>query len=135
LREVFFLSQSFEDNLPLVQRETEVITSYRFGAIVIKGKQYTSDVIIYPEKIDDGWWRKEGHLLFPQDLEKVVKEKPEILIVGTGSPGLMKVPSATLEWIQSKGIDVIVKPTEVACQIYNQLYQSKKTIAVLHLTC
>lgn len=112
-----------------------MITSYRFGVIVIEGKQYTSDVIIYPDKIDDKWWRKEGHLLLPQDLEEVVKEKPEVIIIGTGNPGLMKVPSTTLGWIRSRRIDVKVKPTKSACQIYNQLYHSQKTIAVLHLTC
>jgi len=113
----------------------KVITSYRFGVIVIEDKQYTSDVIIYPDKVDDRWWRKEGHLLLPEDLEEVIKEKPEIIIIGTGNPGLMKVPPATLEWIQLKGIQVKIKPTKLACQTYNQLYQSKKTIALLHLTC
>jgi len=112
-----------------------VITSYKFGVIVIGEKRYTSDVIIYPEKIDDKWWRKEGHLLLPEDLEEVVEEKPEVLVIGTGSLGLMKVPSFTLKWIQSKGISVRVKPTKLACQVYNQTYQSKKTIAALHLTC
>lgn len=112
-----------------------MITSYGFGVIVIEGKQYTSDVIIYPDKIDDKWWRKKGHLLLPQDLEEVVKEKPEVVIIGTGNHGSMKVPSTTLGWIRSRGIDVKVKPTKSACQIYNQLYHSQKTIAVLHLTC
>lgn len=112
-----------------------MITSYRFGVVVIGDKQYTSDVIIYPDKVDDRWWRKEGHLLLPEDLEEAIKEKPEIIIIGTGNPGLMKVPPATLEWIQSKGIEVKIKPTKLACQTYNQLYQPKKTIALLHLTC
>ena len=112
-----------------------MIDSYEFGHIVIDGKRYTSDIIIYPDKIDPDWWRKEGHLLLPEDLKEVVKQNPEVLIIGTGDPGLMRVPATTQEWIQSQGIEIRVKPTQSACQIYNQLCKTKKTIAALHLTC
>ncbi len=136
MREVINLSQSFEESLLFsAKTEDEVITSYKFGVIIIGGKQYTSDVIIYPDRVDDKWWRKRGHLLLPQDLEEAVKEKPAVIIVGTGNPGLMKVPSTTLGWVKSKGIDIKVEPTKSACRTYNQFYHSRKTIAVLHLTC
>jgi len=50
----------------------KMINSYTFGVIVVNGKKYYSDIIIYPNKVDDNWWREEGHLLIPRDLEKVV---------------------------------------------------------------
>jgi len=112
-----------------------MIDSYEFGHIVINGKHYHSDVIIYPDRVDDHWWRKEGHLLLPEDLKEVVKENPEILVIGTGNSGLMKVPSATLNWIKSKKIEVRIEPTQTACHTYNQLCSSHKVIAALHLTC
>lgn len=37
------------------------IENYNFGEIKIDGKTYTSDVIIYKDKVEDSWWRKEGH--------------------------------------------------------------------------
>ncbi len=136
MREVIYLSQSLEESLLFsAKTEDEVITSYRFGVIIIGGKQYTSDVIIYQDRVDDKWWRKKGHLILPQDLEKAIKERPAVIVVGAGNRGLMKVPSTTLGWVKSKGIDIKVRPTKSACQIYNQFYHSKKTIAVLHLTC
>ncbi|MEA3485430.1 MAG: MTH938/NDUFAF3 family protein [Candidatus Aerophobetes bacterium] len=112
-----------------------MIDLYEFGHIVIDGKHYRSDVIIYSNKIDGHWWRKEGHLLLPEDLKEVVKEKPEILIIGTGNSGLMKVPSATLSWVKSKKIKVYAESTQKACQIYNRLCNSNKVIAAFHLTC
>ena len=68
-----------------------MIDSYDFGRIVVDGKAYTSDVIIFPDKVKDNWWRKEGHALYIEDIESVVKEKPEVLIVGTGNYGLLEV--------------------------------------------
>jgi len=113
-----------------------MINSYKFGYIVVDGKSYTSDVIIYPQKINAHWWREEGHLLLPQDIKEILlKEKPEVLIIGTGDLGLMKVPPETLKYIKSKGIEVKVEPTRLACQLYNKIYNSRKTIAALHLTC
>lgn len=65
---------------------TFLIDSYEFGRIAVDGKNYTSDVIIFPDKVLDGWWRKNGHSLHLQDLKKVLEAepKPEVLVVGTG---------------------------------------------------
>jgi len=112
-----------------------MIDSYDFGRIVVDGKAYTSDVIIFPDKVKDNWWRKEGHALHIEDIELVVAEKQEVLIVGTGNYGLLKVLPETKEYIESKGIELIVEPTEKACEIYNEVSKDKKAVAALHLTC
>jgi hypothetical protein len=112
-----------------------MIDAYDFGRIVIDGTTFTSDVIIYPDRIQDQWWRKDGHVLSQTDVESVVREQPEVLIVGTGKYGVMKVPAQTRRYIESKGIEVHIEPTEQACELYNQIAQEKRTIAALHLTC
>jgi len=113
-----------------------MIDSYDFGRIVIDGKQYTSDLIIFPNRVLSGWWRKEGHLLHINDLDEVVKEKAGVLIIGTGHSGLMKVPTETQEFIKGKGFELIIQPTEEACKTYNSLVKSgKRVLAAIHLTC
>ena len=44
------------------------IDSYSFGQIVIDARAYASDVIIYSDRVDAAWWRKEGHRLHPEDI-------------------------------------------------------------------
>lgn len=114
------------------------ISHYSFGKITIEGKTYTSDVIIYSNRVDSSWWRKEGHYLQPVDLTDVVNAKPDILIIGTGNSGVMRVPEETLKFIKSKGIEVHFEITGRAVELYNKL-QAEKTnkiiIATLHLTC
>ena len=112
-----------------------MIDSYSFGHIVIEGKMYNSDLIIYQDCVDNKWWRKKGHLLQKEDISDVIKIKPEILIVGTGKPGLMEVSEDTKKFIQSKGIKLIVDNTENACKIYNKLKGKNEVITALHLTC
>jgi hypothetical protein len=112
-----------------------MIDSYDFGHIVIDGKAYTSDVIIFPDRVNSHWWRKEGHELCVDDLVDVLNQKPDVIVVGTGNPGLMKVLPETEKLIKSQGIELIVQPTKEACQSYNQISSSQNVIALLHLTC
>lgn len=112
-----------------------MIDSYDFGEVVIDGKRYTSDVIILPNGIRDQWFRREGHRLCADDLGDVLDKKPDVIVVGTGNPGLMKVLPETERLIESKGIKLIVQPTREACRTYNQLTPSQEVVALLHLTC
>lgn len=111
------------------------IDSYSFGRIVINGKTYTSDVIIYPGTVNSDWWRREGHLLQLADLEEALQAKPDVLVIGTGSFGIMHVPGETVDRITAKGIAVKVERTGKAVEVYNELQGKVTVIAALHLTC
>ena len=111
------------------------IDSYHFGEIVINGKQYSSDVVIFPDRVRDDWWRKTGHELCLKDIAGVMTENLEVLVVGTGDSGLMKVLPEVEQAAQARGIKLIVEPTEQACNTYNQLSHSQKAVAALHITC
>jgi hypothetical protein len=110
------------------------IEHYSFGKITIDGKTYTSDVIIYPGRVDSSWWRKEGHYLQVVDLTDVINAKPEVLIIGTGYSGVMRVPKETISHLESKGIEVHVARSEKAVEMFNKLQKEKIAIAALHLT-
>ncbi len=111
------------------------IDSYRSGNIIIDGNTYTSDVIIYPDHVDGSWWRKQGHRLSIDDLRGILEARPEVLVVGMGSPGLMQVPPETSDHIEAQGIELVVEPTDKACKTYNLLKDSRRVVAALHLTC
>ena len=74
-------------------------------------------------------------MLQKDDLTDVIRYEPDIIIVGTGEPGLMKVPDETMRFIESKGIELIIEDTKNACKTYNKFKENKKVIATLHLTC
>lgn len=112
-----------------------MIESYNFGIIVIDGQKYTSDLIIFPDRVESSWWRNTGHRLCLQDLESVIKEEPEVLVVGTGFTGLMKVEEEVKNYAQEKGITLVIEKTKKATQSYNELAPTKKTIGAFHLTC
>ena len=112
-----------------------MIDSVRFGHIVIHGREYTSDVIIYPDRVEADWWRKEGHTLYPEDIEAVFVRKPEILVVGTGVSGLMRVSPEVEDRLKAAGILLRAERTERACALFNELSGHRNVVAALHLTC
>ena len=112
-----------------------MIDSYDFGRIVINGKRYNSDLIVFPDRVRDGWCRKEGHQLHVEDLKDVLEAKPEVLVVGTGYSGLMAVPPETRKYVESEGIELTAQKTAEACKTFNRLVKSRKVVATLHLTC
>ncbi|WP_455392446.1 Mth938-like domain-containing protein [[Eubacterium] cellulosolvens] len=112
-----------------------MIDEYRFGHIVIKGKEYTSDVKIFPERVVGDWWRTQGHSLAISDISDILAAPPEVLIIGTGSAGVLKVPESVQQDIKNRGIELIIERTGDACEIYNRLKDSKRVVAALHLTC
>ena len=112
------------------------VEAYSFGHIQIDGAKYASDVIIYPQGVQAKWWRKEGHKLHPEDLSEVLAAPPEVLVIGTGYFGRMKVPQKTLDALHAKGIETHVAPTRAAIEEFNRLQrEAARIVAALHLTC
>ncbi len=110
------------------------IEHYEFGKIVINGKVYTGDLMIIGEKIVENWWREEGHLLQIHDIFEVFEYKPEILVIGTGANGFMKVSEDLIKKLNDEGIDYYILNTKEAVKKFNEL-KNKKIAALFHLTC
>jgi hypothetical protein len=96
------------------------IEHYAFGTITINGRLYKSDVLVYPDgRVDDGWWRSEGHRLGRSDIEAIIDSRPEELA----------------QDLQEAGIQLVVRPTGEAVDIYNTMVREHNVAACLHLTC
>ncbi len=115
------------------------IEEYRFGHINVDGTVYTDDVIISPDGVNDSWWREKGHEVCEADLEPVWEQNPDILVVGTGARGVMKVLPDAHQTMEKKCDQVHVMRTDEAVERYNQLAEKerdrRRVVAALHLTC
>ena len=111
------------------------VDSYRFGRIVIDGRQYSSDVIIFPDRVQGAWRRGRSHEINLEDIAAILSEKPQALIVGSGAVGMVNVLPEVQRSLESQGIELVIEPTDEACNVYNRLSGMKKVVAALHLTC
>jgi len=111
------------------------IDSYSFGKMVMKGKAFHSDLIIYPDKVEGTWRRKEGHMLQLEDLTNILVADPEVLIIGTGYMDQMKVPDELRKELLSRRIELYVEDSRRAVEIFNSIHTKRRIIAAFHLTC
>src|SRR5918999_5318714 len=110
------------------------IDEYRFGHIVIDGREHTRDVILLPDRVVDNWWRKDGHSLVVEDLADVLEDLPRRLVVGTGAYGRMKPDPDALDELRGRGIEIELHETDESVRRYSAL-DAASTAAALHLTC
>ena len=112
------------------------IDSYQFGQITVDGVSHSSDIIIVGDTVQSNWWREQGHLLSPEDIQSIIAAKPSTLIVGCGASGLMKVTEQARQVLQEHGIKLEALDTDKAVQRFNELRQGGTNVAAaLHLTC
>ena len=98
-----------------------IIDSQRFGQVIVNGKIYSSDIIIYSDRVKDNWRRIKGHQLCLDDIAEIIGERPEVLVVGTGVYELVKILPEVKQAVDEKGIRLVSGNTDKACETYNQL--------------
>jgi len=113
-----------------------MIEQYSFGNIVINGVSYGNDVKIIQGKVVSEWLRKRGHFVDVDDIQDILKSKPDILVLGKGSPGQMKSTEALRKFLKNNGIELIEEKTSKAFKTFNRLFNKGKNVSAgFHLTC
>jgi hypothetical protein len=105
--------------------------------MTVGGKEFFSDLIIHPDgRVQEDWWRAQGHRLLPEDIAAVLEAAPEKLVIGTGAGGLMAVSEEVLALCEERGIAVEARPTAEAVTRFNEAAHAGETVAAcFHLTC
>ena len=113
-----------------------MITEFSFGKIVVNGKTYTNDIKIVNGQVISEWWRRSGHRVGVEDMTDVLAADPEVVVIGKGSPGLMKSTVSLKDHLASNHIELIEKKTSKAIEIFNGLFQQgRKVAAGFHISC
>jgi len=112
-----------------------MIEDYEFGRFRFLGKDYSTDAIIYGDRVE-AWWRDKGHEVTRKDIDSLMAQEPSTLIFGTGAHGMMNVPDDLRAFIRSTGVQLIVHDTAQAVLEYNRLRAEDADVAIaMHLTC
>ena len=113
-----------------------MITDFSFGKIVVNDRTYTDDIKIVRGQVISDWWRKRGHRVDVEDIADILESGPEIVVIGKGSPGLMKTSTHLRESMVANNIVLIEKKTSKAIEVFNKLFQEgRKVAAGFHITC
>lgn len=119
------------------------IERYDWGRFQINGKIHSEDGegvgkdIFMVGNVVSAWEERKGHRVKRLMVRRALDAEVEILVIGNGANGALKVPEKTRQAIADSGIErLIIKKTPEACADYNQLMREGKHAALLaHGTC
>jgi hypothetical protein len=114
------------------------IDSTKFGSITIDGKTHHEEdnyIISWDGEIT-GLHTAQRHLFDEPELEMILKRNPEMLIVGTGDSGLLKLSEEAKRKCKQNAIGLIYDISRKAIVKFNEnVIKGKKVIAFIHVTC
>jgi len=104
-----------------------------FGSVSIDGKKYDYDLVIsWDGEITE---KDRRHNFTKSELMDILMKEPDVVIIGTGFAGNVKIDPDAEIFAKIEGIDLMTLPTPIAISEFNKLSKRKKTVAVLHITC
>jgi len=109
-----------------------------FGSITIDGKTYDEEdnyIVSWDGEIT-GLHTAERHVFGRPELEMILKKNPEMVIVGTGDSGLLRISEEVRKLCRDKRIELVEMISKVAIRKFNDAFnQEKKVAAFIHVTC
>jgi glucokinase len=116
------------------------ITHTACGEVTVDRKSYSRDIFISVfgevktrKKAADGRCHEQAHSVDVQEVEKICKGGPDLLIVAAGREGRLSLTDPALRFLAQRSIRVEVLPTPQAVEFYNQASQRKAML--IHVSC
>ena len=109
-----------------------IINSTSFRSITIDGKTYNHDVWIFVDKTIKR--RDRNHEFTLEEFNIITKGNPEIVVIGTGQYGVVKITEEVIKAAKEKNIALIYDKTPNTIKKFNEL-KDKKIAAAFHTTC
>jgi hypothetical protein len=117
-----------------MQKSPVLINSTKFGEIIINGKPYDSDMTVYwSGKLS---YRSKEHLIEMGEIAKILMAEPEIIVIGMGQSGGLRIAPEVEDWTKNKGVQLYIEITPKAVEIFNAFAsEGKKVVGIFHVTC
>ncbi len=121
----------FEDNKGPIE-------AFEWGRFTINGSTHSmegegvgKDICIVNGEVR-AWSARKGHTVKPHMLLPVLGEGVQVLVIGNGVYGKLKITQAGRKAIREGGIEeLIVEKTPDACGVYNRLVHEGRRVAFL----
>ncbi len=110
------------------------IQKVEFGKITIDGEEHKeNDIVLFWNGVEQ---KDKSHYMTLEYFQDIILKDPDTVIFGTGFNDSVKVDSRILHEAHKEGIDIVIKKTPKALEMFKKLSQKgKKVVAVIHITC
>ncbi len=106
-----------------------LIRSYEPGRVQVRDREYTTSTIISATNIVENWPPNAVADLQAKHLLALTKERPEVVILGTGETQVFPEP-AVFVTLMDLGIGCEVMDNSAACRTYNILMSEQRQVTL-----
>lgn len=116
------------------------INSFNFGFIVVDDKQYSHDIIIFPDGSvkdrDPARGRLGSHTISKNEIESLIKDPADVVLIGTGVQGMARLAHDAEHYMMEPDLNITVLPSSQIVKKFNQhIEDGEKVAALIHVTC
>ena len=115
---------------PAASEGRQLFSGYGPGYVAVNNVRYERNVLVSPDAVTD-WPVGDFGALTPSDFAFIGEQRPEILILGTGSKQRFPRPELARA-LAAGGAGVEVMDTRAACRTYNILVaEGRRVVAAI----
>jgi uncharacterized protein len=104
-----------------------LIRAWEPGRVRVVDRWLAGNVIVGSERVIEGWTTIEPHRLTIAELEPALALAPTILVLGTGTDGLL--PDVELmAAVAARSVGLEIMNTPAACRTFNVLLQEQRRV-------
>jgi hypothetical protein len=115
------------------------IASVTWGRLEIAQGRVFRDAKLYPGGAREWDWNETGTThdpgVQPADVQEILDLGVEVLVIGRGHQGRLRICPETLALLEERGVTVHARQTAVAVELYNRLRERTRVGGVFHTTC
>ncbi|MDY6892254.1 MAG: MTH938/NDUFAF3 family protein [Chloroflexota bacterium] len=118
----------------------ERVESLSFGSIVVGGKKYRRDLLLFPDgtvkQRKGGFWIFGSHDINKDEVDELVRAGADEIVIGIGTSSGAKVSDDAKAHVEQAQRQLYILPSHEAFPEFNRLSDlGKKVAALIHITC
>jgi hypothetical protein len=115
------------------------VTNVSWGRLRIEGHGSFKDAKLFPGGAKEWDWRESGTShsagIRPSDVEELLELGAEVLVLGTGMYGRLRIGTDTLRLLEERAVTYHQLRTSEAIELYNKLRETEEIGGLFHSTC
>ncbi|MDP1672691.1 MAG: Mth938-like domain-containing protein [Burkholderiales bacterium] len=114
-------------------RNSHAFTAYGAGFLTVNGTRYEHPLLVFPDQSPRAWTVSDFASLSAEDAGQLLKNRPEIIVFGTG-PGQILPGPELLRTLAGSGTGFEIMSTAAGCRTFNILAsEGRRVLAAMCL--
>ncbi len=106
-----------------------------FGKVKFKDTIFDTDIVVDIEMNARERTVEDHHLISAEEIKELLTPDVEAVVIGTGQQGIARLTKEAYDLIARKQLELHIDESPRAIKDYNEICTTKKTVAIIHVTC